>query len=100
MGVMNTPYKSSLRESIFYLPRYDEMVHENALIENHIHFRNVKLKDKFKKRQLPDVLMQQYFTSLNQGGLKAPTKLQEQKFSFQANNSSIGTIAMQSHYLA
>ena len=49
MGGMNTPYKSSLRESILYMPRFEEMINENKLMENHIHFKNVQIKEKFKK---------------------------------------------------
>jgi len=43
-GNMNTPEKSQMHKSIFYLPRNDEMTHENKLIENHLRFKNLVLQ--------------------------------------------------------
>lgn len=44
---MNTPNKSILHKSIFYLPRNEEMFYENKLIENIIKFQ--KILDQNKK---------------------------------------------------
>ena len=47
IGAMNTPNKSILHKSIFYLPRNEEMFYENKLIENIIKFQ--KILDQNKK---------------------------------------------------
>jgi len=33
-GVMNSPYKKDMRNAIFYQPRQQEAVYENALMNN------------------------------------------------------------------
>ena len=43
LGAMNTPEKLSMHRSIFYLPRNEEMVYENVLIENLSKFKNKQL---------------------------------------------------------
>lgn len=48
LGAMNTPEKLSMHRSIFYLPRNEEMLYENALIENLSKFKDQELQKKMK----------------------------------------------------
>ena len=39
---MNTPEKTTMHRSIFYIPRNLEMLHENQLIENRANYKEQK----------------------------------------------------------
>ena len=50
---MASPYKSEMRNSIFYLPRQEENFYENQLLDNSHSFKVKELVEKEKNNQLP-----------------------------------------------
>ena len=55
------PYKSHLRDAIFYEPRGEEILYENNLITNQKRFMHKQTIGKLKKKQLPDKLRNMLF---------------------------------------
>ena len=52
LGSMNTPEKTTMHRSIFYLPRNEEMLHENVLIENQSRYKDMQMQQKLKLKQV------------------------------------------------
>ncbi len=47
-GTLNSPSKNDMPTSLFYVPRNEEMLHEDKLIQNHLNWEQRTFKNKAK----------------------------------------------------